>query len=306
MSEPVLSVIIPTYNREATLCRTLDALLAQNPKRLGCEILVVDDGSTDGTRSAVQSRFDGGCPIRLLACPHRGPAAARNAGVEEAGGRLLLFTGDDMIAPSDYLQRHLAFHASNPSDQVAVVGDVQWHSDLVVTPLMHWLIHGGPYFEFHTLVDGDKVDHRYFITANLSLKRAALGDERFDETLVWAAFEDVELGYRLVQGGLRLLYSDIPVYHLHPVTLEGAVGRMYNTGRAACCLLRKWPAITGTGDIQHPRLYALFKHERLSAGVNRCVLRFADWLGVHSPVLLYRYALGYARWRGYVDECLSE
>jgi glycosyltransferase involved in cell wall biosynthesis len=306
MSNMILSVVIPTFNRAAVLCETLDALLVQEPSELGCEILVVDDGSTDDTPSRVQSYVDQGAPIRFFACAHRGPAAARNVGIDHARGDLILFTGDDMLTPPHFLQAHIAAHAAQPASQIAIVGDVRWCPQLTITPFMRWLDHGGPYFHFHGFSDGDTVDHGSFITANLSLKRAFLAVERFDETFAWAAFEDIELGYRLMHRGLELFFKSIPVHHLHPVTLKGVTRRMYNTGRAACQLERKWPGFPGLGYIQHPRLYPLLRHERVSAGVERCVRQVVRFLGRRAPIALYRYIISYARWRGYVDAQQAE
>ena len=211
-----------------------------------------------------------------------------------------------MIAPPHFLQAHIEAHNTHPASEVAIVGDVCWSPELAITPLMYWLDHGGPYFHFYEFSDGERVDHCYFVTANLSLKRAFLADERFDETFIWAALEDMELGHRMMQRGLVLFFKSIPVYHLHTVTLDSAARRMYKTGRAACRLEQKWPEITGLENTQRPRLHFLFRHGRLSADVDRCFRQVAGWLGVRTPVSLCRYILSYARWRGYVAEREAE
>jgi len=306
MSDLTLSVIIPTYNRAATLRKTLDALALQEPTRLGCEILVVDDGSTDDTLATAQAYIEKGMPVRFMACPHRGPAAARNTGIDHSQGRLILFMGDDMIASPRFLQAHLEAHDEHPVNHVAIVGDVRWSPELVITPFMHWLDHGGPYFSFYELANDDRLDHRYFITANLSLKRAFLADERFDETFIWAAYEDTELGYRLMKSGLQLLFKPIPVYHLHPVTVESAAKRMYYSGRAARQLERKWPEITGLEYIHHSRMQVVLRRKWLSAGINGCLRPIVGGLNIRWPSRVYRYLLNHARWRGYVEERQAE
>ncbi|MFW6145876.1 MAG: glycosyltransferase family 2 protein [Planctomycetota bacterium] len=86
-----VAVIIPTYNRAAVLARAIESALAQ--KVDGCEIIVVDDGSTDTTDAAV-ARY-AGTPIRLIHQANRGPAAARNAGVRETDAAWIAFLDSD-------------------------------------------------------------------------------------------------------------------------------------------------------------------------------------------------------------------
>jgi glycosyltransferase involved in cell wall biosynthesis len=90
-----VSVVIPTYNRAELVPRAIrSALAALSP---GDEIVVADDGSTDGTAAAVEAF---GPPVRLLRLPHRGAGPARNAGLEAARGPLVAFLdSDDEWAP---------------------------------------------------------------------------------------------------------------------------------------------------------------------------------------------------------------
>jgi glycosyltransferase involved in cell wall biosynthesis len=91
---PSVSVVIPAYNRERYLAEAISSVLAQGLD--GTEVIVVDDGSTDGTAAAA-TRFPGVACLRLQ---HRGAAAARNAGIAAAGGELLAFLdSDDLWAP---------------------------------------------------------------------------------------------------------------------------------------------------------------------------------------------------------------
>ena len=88
---PLYSVIVPAYQAAATIGQCLDALNAQTVARAQYEIIVVDDGSTDDTALvAEQAGAD-----HVLRCPHRGPAAARNAGIDAARGHVILLTDAD-------------------------------------------------------------------------------------------------------------------------------------------------------------------------------------------------------------------
>lgn len=104
-----VSVVIPAYNAQACLARTLSSALRQTegPR----EIIVIDDGSTDATAD-IALAF--GPRIRLLRQPHGGAAAARNAGIRAAQGRLIAFLdADDEWLPLK-LERQLPLHRGDP------------------------------------------------------------------------------------------------------------------------------------------------------------------------------------------------
>jgi glycosyltransferase involved in cell wall biosynthesis len=89
---PLLSVIIPTWNRAGLVCEAVESALGQSPGRV--EVIVIDDGSTDGTGEVLARRFGSG--VRLLRSPRRrGAGAARNAGARLASGELLAFLDSD-------------------------------------------------------------------------------------------------------------------------------------------------------------------------------------------------------------------
>ena len=97
----LFSVIIPTFNRWHSLRRTLDSLVTQSLEAGLFEIIVVDDGSTDETRSG-EFHYD---QVTFLHVQNRGPAAARNAGAVTARGEILVFTDDDCAVPYQWLQK---------------------------------------------------------------------------------------------------------------------------------------------------------------------------------------------------------
>jgi len=96
----LVSVVIPTFNRLSALERCIAALRAQTASGDACELIVVDDGSRDGTWAWLQQQPD----VRLLRVPHCGPAAARNAGVRYALGQVVAFTDDDCTAQPDWIE----------------------------------------------------------------------------------------------------------------------------------------------------------------------------------------------------------
>ena len=112
----MLSVVIPTRNRRATLVDTLARVLAQECPSSGFEVIVVDNGSTDETADALAdlARRSGG-RLRGLREPLRGPAAARNTGAAAASGEVIVFLGDDTEPADDQLlASHAAHHEAHP------------------------------------------------------------------------------------------------------------------------------------------------------------------------------------------------
>ena len=101
----MISIIVPIYNAEAYLPACLDSLLAQTVQDL--QIILVDDGSTDGSKAIAQTCAQQDARIELYGQPHAGQSAARNLGLAHAKGEYIAFVdADDTIAP-DWCERHL-------------------------------------------------------------------------------------------------------------------------------------------------------------------------------------------------------
>lgn len=243
-----VSVIIPTRNRTEKLLRALRALEAQTLDRHAVEVLVVDDGSTEPTAAAVAG-FSQESPlrVRLLAQPPRGAGAARNAGIRAARSELLVFLGDDTIAPPDFLQQHLRCHGeAGLESAIAVVGYTTWPEDMRVTPFMRFVGECGPQFDYARMKPNGRVPFCCFYTSNLSLPRRVL--ERlayaFDEDFSVWGWEDTELGYRLERLGVPLYYHPAAVvYHDHPTGIAAFCRRQRAAGKSSRILLEKHPEL---------------------------------------------------------------
>lgn len=236
-----LSIIIPTFNRQDVLAKALDGYLRQSaPNSIG-ELIVVDDGSSDNTRSIVE-RFISGAPfpVRYLWQPNKGPAAARNHGIREAGSNLVLFTDSDIVPHRDLVAQHVMWHEQHPQPHAAVLGYVTWPHELRPTPFMRWYGED-KLFVFDRLRGKSEADFQYFYTCNLSLKTDFLrANGQFDESFVTAAYEDTELGYRLSRCGLRLLYNPAAIgYHHQFFSFEDACRKARSNAAAAQLFFRK-------------------------------------------------------------------
>lgn len=236
-----LTVIIPTYNRKQVLARALEGYLAQSSPQLIHELLIVDDGSSDGTESMVR-RFSTRSvfPIRYLRQQNKGPAAARNFGIREARSSVVLFTDSDVIPEGDLVEQHIEWHRRNPQITAAVLGCVTWPAEIKATPFMWW--YGAHIlFAFDKLRDKQEASFHYFYTCNLSLKTEFLRNcGYFNEEFKSAAFEDTELGYRLEKQGLQLIYNSAALaYHYQFFSFEDACRKKLANDAAAQLFFRK-------------------------------------------------------------------
>ncbi len=118
MSEPCVSIVLPTYNRAAFIPGACASIAAQTFK--DWELIVVDDGSTDDTRRVVEECAAASArPIRYVSRPNGGPAAARNTGIARASGRYVAFFDSDDL----WVEHHLAecVEALNANQEVSWV-----------------------------------------------------------------------------------------------------------------------------------------------------------------------------------------
>lgn len=181
------SVVIPTYNRRAFLERCLRSLFTQTAPGDLYEIVVVDDGSTDDTADLVAGlSATAPCGVRYHGQPNSGRARARNAGIQLARGKYIIFLDSDMVVNESFVAAHLACHAQ-PGRIV--------HGQVINTP--DW---DEPHKVEPKLSDYSRA---FFATGNVSLERAKLLEAGlFSEAFTEYGWEDLELGTRLRRLGL--------------------------------------------------------------------------------------------------------
>jgi GT2 family glycosyltransferase len=239
--DPDLSVVIPTHQRPAKLRRALDRLDVQRRAPAFETIVIANPG--DDTAPVLEAIGEREVQPRFLVATLPGASPARNLGWREARAPVVLFIGDDILASPGLLHEHLAWHRSNPEENVGVLGHVRWARGLKVTPFMRWL-EQGMQFDYGG-IRGNEAHPGRLYTANVSLKRDLLAKAGgFDESLPFL-FEDIELGYRLWRLGFRLLYNRrAQAEHLHETTLDDWRKRMRITGGAEYRLVRQHPDLT--------------------------------------------------------------
>jgi GT2 family glycosyltransferase len=294
-----VSVIIPTHNRRSILEMTLAALARQTVREL--EVIVVDDGSTDGTWDALAAWRGAHPELRLTPVrqPNLKQGHARNNGLRHASGDLVVFLGDDIIPRPDFLAEHLAAHR-RAGETVAVLGFTDWDaSRMAVTPFLEFVNTAGPQFAYGHIEDGDDTFFTAFYTSNISLPRWVLGAEPFHPAFTSFGWEDTELGYRLSLRGLRIIYhAAARADHLHPMTLSAFVRRQEQVGRAASVLLELHPELAGSAAMPPLRPLPWYRWARLLMPVAVPVLDRLDRRGVRLPGWVYYNTLLAAFWTG--------
>jgi glycosyltransferase involved in cell wall biosynthesis len=235
-----ISVIIPTADRCGTLARTLPTVLAQDLPTEDYEVVVVVDGSSDGTIEALE-KVERSAALTILQQPRRGPAAARNAGLKVARGELVLFLDDDILCGPELLGLHLAAHEGRP--RLLAHGPIflapESPDSLVAEGTKRW------YEEYNRrILTGHGLDlpSETLLASNSSIRRSLLLDiGGFDENI--PSKEDSELGIRLWKMGVPFLF--IPEATAHEIFVKSTSAfllkdvRMW--GRAELAICRKHP-----------------------------------------------------------------
>lgn len=216
------SVIVCTYNRAQSLERTLSALGAQNIEpSVRWELLVVDNNSSDGTRATVE-RFAAAwsaLAVRYIFERTQGLSYARNRGIAEARGDILLFTDDDVLPEPDWMRNVLDGMAKQQCDACGGFIAPDWEA-----PPPHWL---SKRFHGFLAVRADRVD-TYAITstadvpfgANMAVRRELFGRVGLFDTsrgrvgTTLSSGEDGELFERILAAGARVMFfGNARVHH---------------------------------------------------------------------------------------------
>jgi glycosyltransferase involved in cell wall biosynthesis len=223
-----ISVVLPTYNRLNRLKEVLNGLARQQYPLSGFEVVVVSDGSTDGTHeflAALKMPFQ----LTPVIQANQGPAVARNSGIARASGDLVVFIDDDVVPTPQFLAEHARFHSQQP-DRV-VLGPMLSPPDFRLSPWIYWEqeMLMKQYCAMQAGVWSPTA--RQFYTGNTSLARqhliAAGGfDARFRRA------EDLELGFRLARRGLHFVFNPAAIgYHYAERSFRSWLEIPYSYGR---------------------------------------------------------------------------
>lgn len=215
---PRLSVVMPTFNRRESLKVTLDGLARQTYPTDQWEAVVVSDGSTDGTNEFLTD-YAARAPFRLrpIVQENAGPSRARNRGIREATGEVVVFIDDDVEPVPGFLAAHAAHHAR--SETAVVIGPMspdpqRRNAEPSWIAWEHAMLEK-QYTAFRTGEwPKDNAGPNHFYSGNASVRRAhLLTVNGFDEQ--FTRQEDVEMAERLKREcGVRF-YVDLEATGIH-------------------------------------------------------------------------------------------
>lgn len=279
-----VTAIVPVYNAARHIDACITSLLEQNTD--GLEVIVVDDGSTDGAPELIQDR------ARLLRTGgRRGAGYARNVGAKAAHGSYLFFTDADVVVPPDWIGKHLRVIADK-SVRAGGGGYAGTVAKGFVPAYAHeelaWRrrkING----YVHTLVANNM-----FCERELFLKTGG-----FPETYVDASSEDMEFSWKLALAGVPMWWDrDNGVIHAYPATLSAYLKQQFRFARDAVAMLWRSKGLLQGRRTHHPKAFygqvllaGLFLAAIIawpfhqSAGYP--VLLLCVWLGAHAWFLVH-------------------
>ena len=227
MSLPFISVVVPTRDRLQHLQHCLGALADLDYPRDRFEVIVVDDGGTATLPEPPPRARD--MDLTIVRQAHRGPGAARNAGVERARGSLVAFTDDDCVPARDWLRAYAAAAAAHPARIIggAIQNGVGWNIYSEASQLLVTLL-----YRHH---NSDPEDIRFFTSNNLLVPTYIFRAEGgFEPREIRDTVEDRELIGRLRRRGHGLAFAeDAVVYHRHDLSLASFLEKNFHYGRGA-------------------------------------------------------------------------
>lgn len=299
MNEIDVSVVLAVHNAAEALPRWLAHLEHQTLPAVRYEVVIVDDGSADGTPE-VLDRFAEGAPIRIRSIrqEHGGAVRARNLGIREAHGRWILFLSLDLLASPNLLERHICAQEIHEGNVLAV-GSVSPHPQLPPASLTPWFLP-----QDRRQLQPGAVPH--FLDCcgyNLSLPSQMIRDSGgFDELFVLAQFDDAELVWRLLERDVQACYLDEAYgYVWRPTSFEAEHQRQYDRGYS----LFRLEQITQSTDIA--RRFPV-RRNAIRAGLNALVMPFyvracrqAEVEDIRLLGHIYRRVLRHAFLTGYAD-----
>lgn len=234
------SIVIPTHQRRDIVRRNVSALARQVQKDF--EVVVVDDGSSDGTAPALR-RLNVRFPLTVIEQGNSGAGQARNAGAAVATGEVLLFLDDDMEADPRLLAEHDRSHREGAD---VVLGDLPLHRESPRN-LLSWGVGLWARVRLERLTaPGAEIGLRDLLTGQLSISRAnyeRIGgfDPSFTRNGLFGG-EDSDFAYRIFRSGLRIVFNPAAIsYQYYDVDPALYLRRAREGGRSEQELILKHP-----------------------------------------------------------------
>ena len=226
----MISVIIPTFNSAKQLSDCLKSLETQTMDQGSYQVIVVDDGSTDDTRSIV-AKYS----AKYVYQANQGPAVARNHGVTEAQGEIVLFTDADCMPQANWIEEMI-----KPLDDSQVVG-VKGAYKTDQKELMARLVQIEYEDKYERMKKFKYID--FIDTYSAAYRKDVyIKYGGFDERYPKASVEDQEFSFRLFRDGYKMVFnSSAIVYHRHSARLIDYLKKKYKIAFWKVLLLKRHP-----------------------------------------------------------------
>ncbi|HDS09526.1 MAG TPA: glycosyltransferase [Firmicutes bacterium] len=228
------SVIIPVYNGFDMVDGIIRIFSEQTVPRNDFELIFIDDGSTDGTLKKLQEYADGDL-IKVFTQPNAGPASARNRGILNASGAIIMFTDIDCTPLPDWIEE-MSKPFKNP-EIYGVKGVYRTKQKSLIAKLAQLEYE----FKYSYMQKQKYID---FIDTYSAAYRADIfrNEVLFDKDFRYASGEDIALSYYLSERGYKMVFTTkAVVYHIHPDTVKKYLSRKFKTAFWRILLYRKFP-----------------------------------------------------------------
>ncbi len=263
----MISVVMPVYNEEVNIIQTLEAIYANT--RLPDEVILADGGSTDRTVSLVKKHFP---QVKVYNNPERNAAAGRNVGIKYAKGDIIAFTDGDCVVAKDWIEQIQSAFENHDIDGLG--GKVlnaeprnhieEYWGNLAWNLIMSF---GNTSYTVDQCTLNDA-----FVTANCAYSRGLLLKLKGFSSWFGNNAEDVDLCWRAIKTGAKLMYvPEVKIYAHNVTTVQGVAKKSFRNGVSSSKIQKRYGGRVNFDKNIYKMLFQNIKglfHKKQDAGLN--------------------------------------